>query len=152
MRYTKQSHIAAPPAAVFAFHEQPDALARLTPPWDRVEIIEGGGSIRPGARVVLRLRVGPFWRRWVAEHVDYDPPHVFSDRQVSGPFQCWFHRHKFLDDGQGGTWLRDEVDFEPPLGPLGRLLAPLIRRRLERTFAFRHEQTRRIVEGRGGSP
>ena len=147
MKYVKESRIAAPPEAVFAFHESPGAFRRLIPPWEDVEVIEQADSIRPGARVVLRTKLGPVPMRWVAEHTEYDPPHRFADRQVAGPFARWEHVHQFLDDGQGGTILRDEVDYEPPLGGLGRLLGDrMIRQRLERMFAFRHETTRAVVE------
>jgi ligand-binding SRPBCC domain-containing protein len=147
MLYVKESRIAAPPAAVFAFHESPGALERLTPPWERVEVIEGGTSIRPGSRVVLRTWLGPVPLRWVAEHTEYEPPRLFADRQVSGPFASWYHRHRFLDDGRGGTLLRDEVDYDAPLGWLGRRLGGgLLRHKLRRLFDYRHDVTRRIVE------
>ena len=43
--------------------------------------------------------------------------------------------------------LRDEVEYEPPLGALGRLLGgALIRGKLDRMFDYRHEVTRRVVE------
>src|SRR5262245_57861853 len=121
MRFVLESRIAAPPAAVFAFHEQPGALAALVPPWERVTV-EGGGSLLPGTRVTLTTHLGPIPLRWVAEHVEYAPPHAFSDYQVSGPFKSWRHRHVFLDDGQGGTILRDEVDYELRFGRIGRWL------------------------------
>ena len=150
MRFVKESRIAAPPSAVFAFHESPGALERLTPPWEQVEIVEGGTSLRPGSRVVLASRVGPFPLRWVAEHTEYEPGRMFADRQVSGPFASWSHRHLFLDDGAGGTILRDEVDYEPPLGLLGRWLGSgYLERKLQRMFDFRHEATRRLVEPGG---
>lgn len=147
MRFEKESRIAAPPEVVFAFHESPGALQRLTPPWEGVRVTEGGGSPRVGSRVVLTTRLGPFPLRWIAEHTEYDPPHLFADRQVSGPFARWLHRHRFLDDGRGGTILRDEVDFEPPLGALGRALAGgFVRRKLRRMFDYRHETTRELIE------
>jgi len=147
MRFVKESRIAASPAAVFAFHESPGALERLTPPWERVEVLEGGGSIRPGSRVVLRTRLGPFSIRWVAEHTEYNPPRCFADRQVSGPFASWYHRHQFLDDGSGGTLLRDEVEYEPPLGWLGRRAGGrFLDAKLRKLFDFRHEMTRQLVE------
>jgi ligand-binding SRPBCC domain-containing protein len=49
--------------------------------------------------------------------------------------------------------LRDEVEYLPPLGAIGRWLGGwFIRRKLERMFAFRHETTRRMIEDRGHSP
>lgn len=152
MLFVKESRIDAPPAAVFAFHESPGALERLTPPWEPVRVVEPGGSLRPGTRVVLEIRMGPVPIRWVAEHTEYEPPHLFADRQVSGPFARWYHRHRMLDDGRGGTLLRDEVEFDPPLGALGRLLGgPIIRRKLQKMFDFRHDQTRKHLRD-GASP
>lgn len=146
MKFIKESPIAAPPERVFAFHESPGALEKLTPPWERVEVVSGGDSIRPGARVVLRTKLGPARLTWVAEHTEYAPPHLFADRQVSGPFASWYHRHHILDDGRGGTLLRDEVDYELPLGLLGRLMGgAFVARKLRRMFDYRHEVTTRIV-------
>jgi len=147
MKFVKESRIAAAPDRVFAFHESAGALRRLTPPWEKVVVEEGGHSLRVGSRVVLRTRLGPIPLRWVAEHTEYAPPHLFADRQVSGPFASWYHRHHVLDDGRGGTILRDEVDYEPPLGALGRLVAGgFLARKLRRMFDHRHEVTRQVVE------
>lgn len=147
MRFVKESRIAAPPERVFAFHESPGALQGLSPPWETVRVVEGGGSLLPGSRVVLESRLGPFPLRWVAEHTEYDPPRLFADVQLRGPFARWRHQHLFLDDGEGGTLLRDEVEFDPPLGRLGRwVLGGFLRRKLQRLFDYRHETTKRIVE------
>jgi ligand-binding SRPBCC domain-containing protein len=147
MRFVKESRIAATAERVFGFHQSAEALKRLTPPWERVTLVEGGESLRPGSRVVLATSFGPFSVRWVAVHTEYEPGRMFADSQLSGPFARWFHRHWFVDDGAGGTLLRDEVDFDPPLGLLGRLLmGGFLRSRLQRLFDFRHETTRRLVE------
>jgi ligand-binding SRPBCC domain-containing protein len=50
-----------------------------------------------------------------------DPPGYFVDEQVKGPFKLWRHAHHFDPDGNGGTRMRDIVDFAAPLGPLGTL-------------------------------
>jgi ligand-binding SRPBCC domain-containing protein len=147
MRFTKETTIRAPAPRVFAFHESPGALERLTPPWESVRVVEGGASLRPGSRVVLETRIGPLPVRWVAEHTEYESGRMFADRQVRGPFAHWYHRHWFLDDGKGGCLLRDEVEFEPPFGALGRWLAGrLLTEKLRKLFDFRHEATKRIVE------
>ena len=152
MKFIKESKIAASPERVFAFHESPGALGRLTPSWEKVKLIEGGTSIRPGSRTVLKTKLGPFSLKWVAEHTEYEPPHMFADRQVSGPFASWRHRHRMIDDGFGGTILRDEVDYEIPFGFLGRLLGgEAIEAKLQAMFDHRHEKTRRIVEMEGSA-
>ena len=153
MRFVKETRIAAPPAAVFAFHERPGALERLTPPWERVEVVESPGTITPGSRVVIRTWMGPIPMLWVAEHTEYAPPHLFADRQVSGPFARWYHRHEMLDDGRGGTILRDDVDCDPPLGSFGRAFGSgFVRRKLQKMFDYRHEVTKREVEAGNSCP
>jgi ligand-binding SRPBCC domain-containing protein len=148
----KESQIAAPPEVVFAFHESPGALSRLIPPWEQVEVVEAPASLLPGSRAVLRSRLGPFAFDWVAEHTEYQRGRLFADTQLHGPFASWYHRHLFLDDGQGGTILRDEVDYLLPLGMLGRALAGrFVAARLQRMFDYRHEATRRALEDHGES-
>lgn len=145
--YVKESKINAPAEVVFRFHESPDALRQLIPPWEKMEVAESAGSLLPGSKVVLRGHFGPIPIQWVAIHTEYDPPHLFADRQESGPFAWWYHRHRFLDDSHGGTILRDEVEYQAPLGLIGSWLGGwLIRRKLNRMFTYRHETTRRLIE------
>src|SRR3954470_17003127 len=139
MRFVQESFIAAPPAAVFAFHERPDALARLVPPWERVEVVQPPASLLPGSRVVLRMKLGPLRLTWEAEHTRYEKGVLFQDRMVRGPFKSWLHTHSTLPGPNGGTVLRDEVEYELPLLFLPGL--PLVRRRLRRMFEYRHQVT-----------
>ena len=152
-RFIKRSEIAAPPAAVFAFHEQPRAVEALTPPWERVEVVEHAGGLCVGTRVVFKMFVGPISRRWVAEHTEYVPPHLFVDIQRSGPFAYWRHRHRFEPIAQGTTLMTDEVEYALPLGWLGELIAGrALRAKLQRMFDYRHRivaekmQSRRAQE------
>ena len=93
---------------------------------------------------------GLFNVRWVAKHTDYDPPHMFEDVQISGPFHRWRHRHLVLPHEQGAM-LRDEIEYEPPLSFLGRAVAPIIiAPRLQKMFDYRHEVTRQWCEGGKG--
>lgn len=147
LRFVKESRMNASPADVFAFHESSAALTQLIPPWESMRVAESAGSLQAGSRVVLRGRVGPVPVSWVAVHTEYAPPHLFADRQESGPFSYWVHRHHMLDDGHGGAILRDEVDYLPPLGLIGRYMGDrLIRKKLQRMFDYRHEATRDAVE------
>jgi ligand-binding SRPBCC domain-containing protein len=145
--FEKRTRIAAPPERVFAFHEEPDALERLTPPWEYARVREKTGGILVGARVVMETRVGPVPLRWVAEHTQYEQGRMFQDTQRSGPFKRWVHTHRTDPDGAGGCYLTDHVDYELPLGAIGRLGGErFVRRKLERMFDYRHEVTRRACE------
>ncbi|HEV7890757.1 MAG TPA: SRPBCC family protein [Pyrinomonadaceae bacterium] len=148
MKFLKESLIRATPERVFAFHELPDALARLTPPWERTRVVRAAPDLRVGSRAVVETRLfGLVPVRWVAEHTAYDPPRMFEDVQLQGPFHTWVHRHR-IESHENGSLLRDEIDFEPPLWALGRLAAPLlIEPRLRRLFDYRHRVTREWCEG-----
>lgn len=148
MRFTKASPIAASAAAVFAFHERADALERLQPPWQTTDIIQPPSSLEVGTEVVLRVRVGPLWRRIVATHVAYEPGEMFADRMVEGPFSAWYHEHRVTPTGDTSCVLTDDIEYELPFGFLGRWVgAKFALRQLERLFDYRHEVTRAACEG-----
>jgi hypothetical protein len=148
--FVKESVIRAALERVFAFHELPDALARLTPPWETGRVLQAARISEVGSVAVVETRLFGFVPvRWVARHTLYDPPRAFEDVQERGPFSYWRHRHTVLPHPEGAT-LRDDIEYEPPLGPLGRLAEPfLIKPRLEKLFAYRHEVTRAWCEGDG---
>lgn len=145
-RFVKESRIPASPEAVFRFHESADALVKLIPPGEPLRVLVPPASLHPGTRVVLRGSLLGLPLTWVAVHTEYDPPRLFADRQESGPFEHWHHRHHILDDGAGGTTLRDEVEYALPFGWVGRVFGGgLVRAKLAAMFAYRHETTRQAV-------
>lgn len=147
MRFVKESVIHATAERVFDFHEAPDAFERLQPPWPRTEIIQPPTSLEVGTRVVLKIRVGPFSQTLEAEHVEYEPGRMFADRMTGGPFTSWLHRHVVTPQGADQCVLTDDIEFELPLGGLGRLVGgPFARRMLERMFDYRHRVTREACE------
>lgn len=142
MNFVKESHIDSTPERVFAFHEQPDAMERLIPPWESARIIQRADISKVGSRAIIQTRIlGLIPVEWVAEHTAYEPPHLFEDVQVSGPFKSWRHRHIIEAEGEGSI-LRDEIEYEPPMWFLGRLAAPFaIEPKLKAMFDHRHKVT-----------
>ena len=149
MRFVKESVIRSSPERVFAFHELPDVLNLLMPPWEQAHVVQPAEISAVGSQAIIETRVfGPIKTRWVAQHTVYDPPRMFEDVQVKGPFRSWRHRH-IVEAHEDGTILRDEIDYEPPLGFIGRAMAPLlVQKRLQRLFDYRHDVTRRWKIGR----
>ena len=147
MNFVKESLIEAEPERVFAFHELPDALQRLTPPWEKARVVEPAKDLQVGSTAIVETKLfGLFVARWVARHTLYDPPRMFEDVQVRGPFKLWRHRH-IVERHERGALLRDEIEYEPPLGFIGRAVAPvLILPRLRRLFDYRHGVTREWCE------
>src|SRR5882724_3504743 len=135
----RSSRIPLPADALYRWHTQPRAFERLTPPWERIELLERSGGIEDGARTVVRVRFGPLAFRWTAVHRDHIPGRQFVDEQVEGPFAHWIHTHAFAPDGESGCLLTDRVEYAPPYGMLGAAAGLwLLRRRVERLLAYRH--------------
>ena len=147
MKFIKESVIKASPERVFSFHELPDAIERLIPPWENAVIIQKADVSKVGSQAIIEQKIfGIVPSRWVAEHTAYDPPRMFEDIQVSGPFKSWRHRH-IVEPHPDGALLRDEIDLEPPLSVFGKLAAPLIIiPRIEKMFEYRHQVTREWCE------
>jgi ligand-binding SRPBCC domain-containing protein len=150
--FEKKSRIRASAQAVFAFHERKEALRLLSPPWQRVTVVQPPRSLAVGTRVVIRVGVGPVRRTMVFEHVAYVQGKSFTDKMLVGPLKHWVHEHIVVPEGEGdrAANLIDRIEYSLPLGLLGALaLQPIARYELERLFAYRHEITRAECEGDG---
>jgi hypothetical protein len=147
MRFTKSTVINASPERVFEFHLLPDAFERLVPPWENAKILQKADVTKVGSRAIIEQKIfGLVPAKWVAEHTAYDPPKMFEDVQISGPFKSWRHRH-IVESHPDGAVLIDEIEFEPPMGFLGTMVAPvLILPKIEKMFDFRHEVTKKWCE------
>ncbi|WP_224372939.1 TIGR01777 family oxidoreductase [Hyalangium versicolor] len=144
LMFDARSRMPVAASELFAWHAREGAFERLAPPWESVEVLErSGDGIREGARLVLRTRIGPVAPRWEARHTKYIEGSLFQDEQVSGPFARWVHTHRFWPEPPSSSVLEDEVVYTPPMGVAGRAFGGgIIRRKLERMFAYRHAVTR----------
>jgi ligand-binding SRPBCC domain-containing protein len=149
MKFVKESIIKAAPERVFAFHELPDAINRLTPPWENAEIIQPPKNLEVGTKVIIAVKIfGLVSKKWIAEHTAYDPPKMFEDTQISGPFKSWRHRH-IVSPHELGAVLRDEIEFEPPFWIFGRVAAPFaVLPKLKKMFEYRHQVTKKWCESK----
>ena len=144
--FVHRSRIGASAEDVYRWHTEPGALSLLVPPWERVEVVVEG-RIETGSTTILRVAVGPLRLRWVAEITSCVPGREFVDRQTSGPFAFWQHRHRMVPDGDGSCFLEDSVSYALPGGYLTHLIAGrLVHAKLLRMFEFRHRVTARALE------
>lgn len=133
--------VRAPLDEAFAFFSDPANLPRLTPRLMGFRIVERPDEIGVGAS--FRYRVGLV--TWIAEITAWDPPHGFSDLQVSGPYRVWRHRHE-LREVEGGTEVRDRIEYRLRGGPAARLLLPAHRLFLRRLFAYRSRRLDALLD------
>jgi ligand-binding SRPBCC domain-containing protein len=102
--------VKAPLAAVAEFHSSTQALALLTPPPMRVQLV----NIEPlaeGSRSEFIMWFGPFPVRWVAVHTRVDPLHGFTDTQASGPMAFWQHTHRFEAVDDATTRVHEQIEY-----------------------------------------
>ena len=147
LQFNYSSVINAPVEVVWKFHERSDILQLLTPPWQPVEIIRREGGLEVGAITEFKLFLGLLPITWLAKHTEYEKYHLFTDEQVSGPFESWTHCHKFAEEN-GKTRLTDEISFSILGGePVEFMAGWLIQAQLESMFRYRHQVTKRECEG-----
>jgi uncharacterized protein (TIGR01777 family) len=138
-RYLARSPMPVTARALFDWHARPGAFERLSPPFDPVKVVEHPSGLAVGGRTVLRVRVGPFLRPFVAVQTGLEDGVSFSDAQVSGPFALWEHTHRMLPAGPDRSVLEDDLRYRLPLGLVGNLGGQkLVRAKLEALFAYRH--------------
>jgi ligand-binding SRPBCC domain-containing protein len=72
----------------------------------------------------------------------------FCDEQTRGPFAQFHHRHGVCAEmrkGIEGTLVSDAIDFALPFGILGRMAGVMVRRNLEKSFAYRQKRLPEIL-------
>jgi ligand-binding SRPBCC domain-containing protein len=125
----------------FAFFADAANLQRLTPPWLHFTIVTPMPVVmRAGLEIAYRISLYGLPIPWQSRIDVWEPGVRFVDRQLVGPYRWWRHEHRF-EPAEDGTRVIDQVDYAPRLG---RLSHALVRRDLQRIFAYRHEALRRI--------
>lgn len=146
LHFQYSSVINAPVETVWQFHERPDILKILTPPWQPVKIIRREGGLGVGAISEFRINLGPIPVKWVAKHIECQSNSLFIDEQIEGPMKSWIHRHQF-ENTKGQTKLKDLISYELPGGWLAEfLLGWWVEARLKDMFRYRHEVTKKACE------
>jgi ligand-binding SRPBCC domain-containing protein len=132
-------------ADVFGFFKSPGNLETITPPWLGFRVLGATDpEVRLGTRISYRLRLHGIPLRWESRISEFVENSMFADEQVTGPYRYWYHRHLF-HAVPGGVRIEDVVDYQLPLGPLGRMAhAAFVRRQLAGIFDHRA----RVISGR----
>ena len=142
LHFEKTSLVNAPAEVVWRFHERPDILKILTPPWQPVQIVRREGGLGVGAESEFRIWIGPIPVQWIAVHTDCQPNQYFVDEQKTGPMMFWQHRHQFEAQGRQ-TRLTDAISFALPGGASAEsMLEGWVNSRLSDMFDYRHRITK----------
>lgn len=146
--FERTTRIDAPLADVFSFFSLHENLQRITPSEMRFRITKSPGDrLKEGDRIEYRLRFLGIPLRWTTLITRFRENEVFADLQERGPFRYWLHTHTFRTV-DGAVEMHDRVEYELPLGLLGRLFgAHLVARQLREVFEFRANAIRAAFPG-----
>lgn len=124
------------------FLQHPANLNVITPPDLNFKIITDVPEVMySGLIVEYRVSI-PFagTHTWVTEIKHIREGISFVDEQRLGPYRFWYHYHE-IEPRENGVLLTDRVHYEPPFGPLGKLVHWLyIKKTLKRIFDYREQQ------------
>jgi ligand-binding SRPBCC domain-containing protein len=123
---------------VFAFFADARNLEVITPPWLNFRILTADPiAMGAGTFIEYQIRWHGIPMRWMTEIRSWDPPNGFVDVQLRGPYRHWEHTHTF-QASEGGTLMRDVVNYVLPFGYLGQLAqAWFVKGDLETIFDYR---------------
>lgn len=144
-RLEREQVVRRPLREVFEFFAGAENLEWITPPWLRFRMLTPEPiEMGVGTLIDYRLRLHGLPLRWTSRIELWEQEHRFVDEQLHGPYRFWRHLHEFVPVG-GGTRLRDRVEYALPLGPLGLLALPAVRRDLVRIFDYRRGTVARLL-------
>jgi ligand-binding SRPBCC domain-containing protein len=144
MRYTHQFSVQAPMAVVIEFHARSNSMAAITPPPIIVRIHQAPPVLKNGDHMRFTLWLGPLPLHWTAQ-IETDSPESFIDRQVSGPFELWEHRHSFSIVGDGRVLVQDEVNAKLKSHPVWWLAGACMWLGMPVLFAYRGWKTKKLL-------
>jgi ligand-binding SRPBCC domain-containing protein len=150
--FEHQSVIPTTMERMIAFHSDPAALSRLTPPPVIMQLHRDDRTALTEGELEFTLWFGPIPARWVARHEPGPTPTSFADRQLSGPLKSWRHAHIF-EDVPGGVKLTDRIHYEHREGGAWSWFTRLFFSKPNLTifFTYRHLRTRLGTRGAAAS-
>lgn len=140
----------ASPESVYAFHQDPRNITRISPASLKVE--EVSCSVPACPREEFRLKVRQFGipLEWVGFWEAAEFPSRLVDGARKSPFRHWRHHHVFRPE-RGGTLMTDRVEYALPFGVIGRILACTVAKGvLQVLFRSRHKATLAFFSNGGG--
>ncbi|MCY4538992.1 MAG: SRPBCC family protein [Chloroflexi bacterium] len=144
--FVKSSFIRTSLDRLTRFHEDPRALAKLTPPPIIMQLHSDARRSITEGEIEFTLWLGPLPIRWIARHEPGPSPHSFADLQIKGPMAYWRHEHIFTEK-PGGVELTDRIILAHRSGLAGRLTRLFFDGLpLRLLFAYRHRRTRMATQ------
>lgn len=145
-RLYREQQLSCSVETAWEFFSSPRNLSKITPESMNFVVVSGiqGEPIFKGMEIEYRvspiLGIPMKWKTIISQVENH---RSFTDFQEEGPYKYWNHFHEFIPNDKG-VLMKDTVDYELPLGILGRIAHwLLVKEKLKSIFDFRHE----VLEG-----
>ncbi|MBC8238737.1 MAG: SRPBCC family protein [Helicobacteraceae bacterium] len=147
MRYEKSSLIRCDIEELFSFHLDLKNLQAITPKDTKVSLV--GEMFTPQEGDFLRLKTVKNFIPidWEVLIYKVEEPNILVDLAIKSPFAFWEHSHIFTQKEDGMCELKDVIRYKAPFGFIGVLFDFFVSYELEKMFTYRHEVTKKILEG-----
>jgi ligand-binding SRPBCC domain-containing protein len=143
---TKKIWVPAKKEEVFEFFADAWNLEKITPPELNFNIVTPRPfKIKKEALIEYQLKLLFFKFSWTTIISEWNPPNMFADEQLKGPYKYWHHTHNFKEFN-GGTQITDIVNYELPFFPLGEIAYPIIKLQLKRIFNYREKVIKKMFK------
>ena len=146
--YTLESNqfINKPIEEVFQFFSKPENLSVITPAKLGFKILSPNPIKMEVGRLIdyniYLMGIPIHWRTLIT---DYEPPNMFVDQQIKGPYAMWHHTHTFQKINDKETLISDIVKYGLPFGFIGGMANALyVKKDLESIFSYRFDKIKEI--------
>jgi hypothetical protein len=133
-------------STVFDFFSKPENLSVITPPKMNFKIFTPSPiDMKEGTLIDYTINIMFMPIRWRTLITKYNPPNIFVDQQLSGPYSMWHHTHTFEQLSDDETLIKDEVIYSIPFAFIGKIIHYLyIKGELEKIFTYRKNKIEEI--------
>ena len=133
--------LSASQEAVCQFHTDTHNLPLITPPWIDVTIVQMDTPMVENSHVILDNKRYGLTTRWNMLIEKLSCPDTIIDLMISGPFSFFRHERRFIAISEHETRMDETLFFCLPLGWVGNLITPFIKKDMDKMFAYRHSAT-----------
>jgi ligand-binding SRPBCC domain-containing protein len=100
--------------------------------------------MKQGALIDYKIKLSGIPFHWKTEISKWEPPFIFVDKQLKGPYKVWIHEHRF-EEKDNKTYMTDTVEFLSP----GWILEPLINKffiekKVKGIFDYREQKLKEL--------
>ena len=106
------------------------------------------GKISLGETVTFEGKHFGIRQRLTVKITELEKPHFFTDEMIEGNFKSFKHKHEFIEKN-GGTLMRDTLEWTSPFGFLGKIVdALLLENHLRGLVSERNAELKKVAEAR----